>query len=1038
MRSTLLALAALLLSAVSFAQASTNLQLGYQEFPTTIAGQTSDADGNLYFTGTFKGELTINGQVLVSGQGLDDIFWVKTDADGKVLRYRTFGSANVDMAVQNALVMHPNGTMTFAARVTEAANFGSFSVAPYTTSRGTPLPASCLVTTDTSGQVLWVRRTTLSISRLFSFNQVLHVLGPLNIFSPGLQVEDRVVLDSLGQTGLAHFMFDLPGQFLNSKTILTRRPGYSIQFGDMSSFQDGRLLLHMRVQGDTALLLNGVPAALPSTMGGYYLYINTDTSYTSFTHKVLNPGRQSLTSMAINLPSYATNDSVYVVVCPEASGGLYQIDGVSVPIYQNTLLVLDRTLRLQRAAALGTSYAGSYPSHAYKRRVYFRSLVVRGSEVYFTGLYSGINESPFNAIPVRDTAIKVLPQTLVTMDLNGGSKSFVARTDLGVTGGRLAWYGDHSHYETATLAPLFLRLAGPSRLLFVQSHDNVWNPWIVDTSLQVVSGSMKRNADMPETPQLVQFFADGSRLVMGYARGRTAMDAADNAVRSNMMRREVFLCRISATGQVLWYRRPYSTLQAPDIRKMVVRGNKAYFLVNYTNTQNDSNYIKLGNEVHRLAGTQGSLLASVDLSGNTSVINLKNDVYASNTLRDFSFFANGHLALLGTAYSAVPIPGFPAGSGFYLFRVDPATNGLIALRKVMASNYAVPFVSRLEVDTKDSIYLYTQLNPYVSPTATKLNLYEGTAVVDTLTIEMNSASPNHTGLVKLSLDGFGWFQRFNGAAGVLGRSGQDLFLVNNKPVLLVWPQVANQPLYWGDRLLYSGLNTSKATLVQLDAGGRYERHKTIDGLWVLNARVGPGGRFYLSGYTVEPTRVDTIVLGHAGLSDAVGIVTDSLFTAKKSFRLSSAYGENLLDFDVYNDSLAAFAYTAQTSPQLSNARMMAQTSDYEEDAFTGTYVLRTQTTTGINDPLPLGTSISITPNPVTGRKMTLVAQTPEALTTTCFLYNASGQFVGSKTIRLSSGSSQHEWRLPPGVKPGTYYMTLVNKKWSTTQPVIVL
>jgi hypothetical protein len=1036
MRSTFLGLAALLLSALCCAQ-TTNLQLGYQEFPTTILGQVADAQGNLYYTGTFRGELKVNGQVLETGRGLDDIFWVKTDASGKVLRYKTFGSTGADFTLQDNLVMNANGTLTFFARVNEPVSFGSFTLSPYQLSRGL-MPATCLVTTDTSGQVLWAHRTTMVISRLFAANNTIHAFGSLGVNSPSLQVNDRTVMDSSAKTGVVHFMFDQAGNFLNYKTMSVRKSPHGISLPEVSSLGPDRLFVSLRLSADSSFLLNGAPVSLPASQHNYYVFLTLDTSYSNYAAKVLNPTRTTLSWGTTLVPATTSADSVYALLSPENGWGDYSIDGRPIPLSHNALVVMDPALKVGRTVILGPSNAIYTNYTASKRRLYFRKLLVKDGSIFYTGLYVGANESPINAIPARDTNIAVLPGLATAVNLNGGSRSFVARTNLGATSSKLYWYGDHTHSESYNLAPLFLRSVGPSRLGFVQNMDNLWNPWIIDTDLNVVLGSMKRNVDLPETAQMIQFFPDGSRIVIGHARGRTAMDSTDNTVRNTANRWEAFICRINAAGQVLWFRRPYSTLQAAEIRKLVVRGNKAYFLVGYSNSVNDTNYIRVGNEVYPVTGFQGSLLASVDMSGNVSVLNLKNPAIRNAFLRDFSFFANGDVAVLANQYNQVPLPSFPSGSGFYLFRVDSSGTQLLEARKINSANFAIPDVKRMEVDGQDSMYIYATLTPLVTPNNIRLNMYNGSSVVDTMTVILNSSGPMHNGLLKLSMGGFSWFQRFNGPAGVQGRQSQELFLVHNKPVILAYPQVVDQPLYWGSQLVHSGVELNRATLVQLTPEGRYQRHKTIGGLYVLNARKGSGERLHLSGYTTAPAQIDTITLGHAGYSDAVGIVVDSLFTAKRSFRLSSPYSENLLDFDIYHDSLATFAYTAQTSPQLSNARMMAQTSDYEEDAYTGTYVLKTQTTTGINDPLPLGTSISVAPNPVTGRKVTIVAQTPEALSTTCYLYAANGQFVGSKTLRLTGGNSRHEWRLPAAVKPGAYYMMLTNKKWSTTRPVMVL
>src|SRR4051794_17184597 len=113
MRPSLLA-ALLLATLTTFAQ--NDFLVGYQEFPTSVMGQASDAQGNMYFTGIFKGQLKVNGQVLSSGSGQEDIFWVKTNASGQVTKHYTYGSSFSDATVMDGLAMGANNQMYFIAK----------------------------------------------------------------------------------------------------------------------------------------------------------------------------------------------------------------------------------------------------------------------------------------------------------------------------------------------------------------------------------------------------------------------------------------------------------------------------------------------------------------------------------------------------------------------------------------------------------------------------------------------------------------------------------------------------------------------------------------------------------------------------------------------------------------------------------------------------------------------------------------------------------------------------------------------------------
>ena len=125
-----------------------NLLLGYQEFPTSITSHTSDGSGSQYYTGVFRGELKVNNQTLATGNGLEDIFWIKTDANGQVQNFKTFGSANSENSYLNSMAIGSTN-MLFGLNGFETFQLGSLSFAPYTYT--TSSFGSALVCMDTSG-----------------------------------------------------------------------------------------------------------------------------------------------------------------------------------------------------------------------------------------------------------------------------------------------------------------------------------------------------------------------------------------------------------------------------------------------------------------------------------------------------------------------------------------------------------------------------------------------------------------------------------------------------------------------------------------------------------------------------------------------------------------------------------------------------------------------------------------------------------------------------------------------------------------------
>lgn len=289
-------------------------------------------------------------------------------------------------------------------------------------------------------------------------------------------------------------MLDTTGRLLNYKLIRgTNGLNFSINY--IQAFDSSKLLLSLSVS-DSVLYVNNhaVPVLSGSTPNS--LLISTDTSYTQLTSKVLNtPGQiiigTNASSGANFFPLTNTHDSVYLVVNSQ-NPDYYAQDGFKVPVMnRNVLVVLDKALHTSWVVDLGSSIVT--PNI---RRLYFKAIAVLDSNLILNGYYTGTNESPNKVIPVKDSTISITPSCKTSIDMNGASRSFIVKTDLGIQESQLKWLGDHSEYEQSRLDVAFLK-AQHSKIYFAHTIDNVWNPWIMNDSLQVIQGRMRPNADRP-------------------------------------------------------------------------------------------------------------------------------------------------------------------------------------------------------------------------------------------------------------------------------------------------------------------------------------------------------------------------------------------------------------------------------------------------------------------------------------------------------------------------------------------------------------
>lgn len=1000
---------------------SNNLLLGYQKFPTTITGHAADATGNQYYVGTFKGELTINGNVITSGNGQEDVFWTKINSSGQLVNYKTYGSEGSEQSFNDGLVIGDSSCMLFALRISQQVSIGSFSISPYISSSEVASVTACLVYADSSGSVKWVKRTNLPNFRLFYADGIFHVIGNTFSNSPAVKVENTTVMDSTGLTSIVHLMFDKTGRLLNTKIISTRKKGQGIGVFFINRFSDKKLLLGISCAADSSFTVDNKSISLPGRFAGYSVLLKTDTSYITPKIKLLNPlGNQLYFNGSSTLPIAAAKDSIYTIISYESQAPFTSFDGFTQSPQRNVLYVLDSSLTAKRQIVLGSTFAGNYTSAPQRRKLFFRNVIVKNEQLFFSGQFTGINESPWNSIPVKDTVLGILPDLKLTADQNGPSRSFIARCDLNGFNGIGKWYGDHHEYETIFLNETFFHDAASNRFAFVHMQDNVWNPWMVDSTLSILSGSMKKNADMPEMTQGIKFFEDGSRIVIGYAKGKTALDSAESFI-TNGLRSDVFLVRLRANNQVAWYKRFYSTLSGSNVRGLEIKNGRAWFLVDYTSSQNDSNFIKAGASVYDVKGS-ASLLANVDTSGNLTILNLQDPVLRYFNLTSFDFFKNGDIAALSnTGY--IGLPGFPATSGIsqYVFRINPGTGALLDKRKI----YGPSGVDNIKVDKNDQLYISGGTS---SSVPYRLYLHDGTKYIDSISFNASTAG---LALLKMDWNHLRWQKRFS----IAFLSQAEMLLVNNKPVMFS-PSLSNQPLSWDGQPIHNGFSSPTLSIVVLDSNGVMTNKKVIPGFQYSNARVGTNGNLYLCGSINQALKLDTIQVNYAASADGLGAVLDSNLTARRAFRVASFYSEWLLDMDIFQDSLIALAYVAQTNPEIFAGRIMVKPGDFAEDAYVGNFTSKTDVVTAINNPLPLFNELIISPNPITNCNLSLFCSVPQSLLSTCLIYQNNGQFITSKMLYLTPGTKQYSIVLPPTLSKGIYYVVISNKKWTTTRSFI--
>jgi hypothetical protein len=553
-----------------------DLQIGHEEFPTTITSHAADSAGNMYYAGNYKGELKIEELVLQNGAGLEDIFLIKKDAFGQTVFSKSFGSAHSELSVRDGLAYY-DGNLYMIAHITDAVNFQSFAVTPYPGTVNAPL--SCIVNFDTAGNVKWVNKTSLILNKIYSDGNIIHIIG--SNYSGAVKFNDTTLYNNTASASLVHLMLDLSGNLISYKLIEPRKSEsfQNIQNYFLAPFSDGRICMLLEVSGDSSFSLNNNTIPLPGTFNNYFVLVKTDTSYSDVEYKVLNP--PGLNFANTNGPGLTIHlskqDSLYLILTENNYSANVEYDGLSIAVYKkNVLVVLDSSLQAKRAVDLGDPFAGNVNGQQ-NIRVLYKTINTTANELIISGTYYGLNESPAAGTALNNQDVSLIPNVTITIDANGASKSFIAKASLEFSNGAIIWLGDHSEYEDRQLNFHFSHLVNDSLLVLALHQDNVWNPRILNVKTNALSGAMRPNADRADNITFVEYLGDGSRIIMGVARGRTALDTATTGIKSNQSRGDAFLARITTQGEVKWYKRFYSSLLAANPQKLAVKNNLGLF-----------------------------------------------------------------------------------------------------------------------------------------------------------------------------------------------------------------------------------------------------------------------------------------------------------------------------------------------------------------------------------------------------------------------------------------------------------------------------
>ena len=948
MRKFLLIVCSSFIHLAAFAQVFNNTLLGFQEPTTKIQSIQSDGGKHIYYFGLFKGALVRNNQVLLTGNGGDDLFIAKLDTSGKLIWAKNFGGDGNESVNSIANFKYSNGALYFSNFFSYATQIGSFLLSPY----GTDRPASSIVKIDTAnGNVLWAKKTSLLINSIEANNDVLMVSGNITNSRGAWLYEQQTLQDSSGISRIGLIFLDKSGQFLGRKQIYRQFEGAGNIIVSSPSLDDqNRLIFYIDATrnstGQSLNLVIGDSIIVIPNQRYFQAVVKTDTSISRVRYKALNTSLSPLTvgGNSTSAIIYGKNkDSLYLLLTTSSAIN-YTLDGFNVPLQRSTTLaVIDSSLMTKRVNILN-QYTGN-------QSILYTSLVPAENNIYFFGNFNGSNQYPsIPAFPANQSSINIFPGINQLFDLNGPSQSFVVKAKADFTQNSFRSLGNAVLYDGQSLSPGRVQLIG-NKIHFNNLQDDTWNPWAIDTSLNIFTGAMIGNSDRAESSRAVKFFNDGSKFILGEAVGKTNFDSTNSIFTKSSTRRDLFFVRLNSSNNLIWYKRLISSYRNASSVKTVIKNDVVYVLLRLSSPANMSapNFIKIDSFTRTITSLSTySVIVVFYKNGGSRLIDLTSLPGGGAT--SFDVLTNNELVLItpntNTAFTHSGII-FPAQSGFFIAQSDSLGNILQLLKYyTTVSTYGPSPVDLLVHPNNNDISVISTIGFGTLPNRNFI-LTNGLSRRDTFSVinPLITKTRTYFDVMKIRFSG----SRISSTLGPIGNSGSFMppyVLSGSNLFMSISKNCVRDPFYFNNQVfdLDSSCNVSYIfgidTLGQLSASHKFFPPQVGNQFpFTASSLSSYGNYIYASGSLFGPTVIDTIQVNYSGSTDGLVIKFDSTLAAKKIFRIHSILYESVNDCSILNDSLIAFAYNSQINPSFQTARTEVSPIDLDNDAYTGTSFL---------------------------------------------------------------------------------------------------
>jgi hypothetical protein len=909
----------------SYAQNIELLSLGSGELPVFLKGTTKDDAGNYYHFGDFKGAFTKGQDTLLFGNGGNDLFIYKTDANGQTIWAKNYGLGGSEFAISR--LFHHGGALYGIFRTTSKTSISDIEIDLINNGQ-----VFCLVKFDTTGNAEWILPTNASMTpELQFFNEKIRIQGFIARSGGGIIVRDSIIMPSVGFNNRFIMDVKLDGTIDRVFNIFqNNNSGTPFNMQTVGNLHNNQIYFLVQTTnaliqpGNNKLTVNGQVIEIPFQITD--LLIKADSNLNGIQYKVLNQsGRTLLDLTQDRLSINETGDSLFLLLnnINFFVNEYFNITTVGDRhiVTFDTMLVTRSVDRLSKASVPG----------AIAKTNFYRQLHINGAKYYF-GVFRGLNQvkAPSGISPNFED-INIFKNLYVSLDLNGPSKSFIVK-EAPFQQPQVVFLGDHAVYEED-----YIRMQGfeaiANCIMFTNPIDDRFNPWYLDLDLNIHTGAMIGLTDKTETILGFQYFEDGSKFAFGSAVGKTIFEEQEEMIASTA-KPDLFFTVLNPDNTVKKYHRLFSSFRSINLLKQVKKGNKMYLLYNFAAPRNQigKNFIIIGDDTHVVQGdfsfaaskTGYKLLFIIDEEGNLNYRDFYDLPIGPATA--FDVYDNEDILVVSVnQIKSITVNGisFPDNEGFFAARID-AQNSVKQALKIYNTINPKPLA--------DNIQLMPGEHDFIISTSF---LFLGTVSSATLNVVLAGGSVQTTNI----------FNQYPGASSSQGYNAFHKLSFTNVlnsssfgPALLHYPSmqtVSSHGFYTavynasGSRAAfrYNGIEVDSSTapgkcqILKIDFDLQLKESITFNSIGpTANIEFIPlklfenKGHVYAAGRQNHELKFGPIVIPYEGESDGMVLKFDSSLNLLKFFGLQSLNFEHITDIDIYKDSLIAFAAVSNANP----------------------------------------------------------------------------------------------------------------------------